>query len=393
LAVAVIVSALLAAEEAAGQTPTDQNTLGGPARSAKKPPAVRIEVDTASDGETAMVCVHAEDRGGGVGRVELTADGESQKASDRNAGRDVSGEECPLKAWEFNVTLVPGTNRLRAIAWNADTTAFTADLASVPGRSPVEAGATLHILAIGINSYAPPLRLSYAVNDARVFADSLERLARPLFGSRVRVIHDTVATRRSIERHFLRLADAVGKQDTFVFFFAGHGTIVNVGRDSVFFLAGVDATSLTDKDHLATTGVSDDDLAIWLSRIDTRRKLLVLDACKSGEIVRSLAGKDPIGYDVIDRGLGRVAGILAAAGPAGQARASGALGHGLYTAALLQNNRGATQRPEVININRWVAQFESVLRALYTSITPKGEKSPPLPPRTIPSSDFDLMVR
>lgn len=216
---------------------------------------------------------------------------------------------------------------------------------------------TLHILAVGINVYAGGLpNLRYAESDARSFADSLMKQAQPIFGAiRVQLILGAAATKDSLAEAFLTLAESVGENDTFVFFFAGHGALAKVGAARTFFLASPQITDLSQGNALAKKAVSAPELAIWLSRIPARGKVLLLDACSSGEIASWCAGnKEAVAtyrHVLTELGGPAEAAILAATQPSDPAEESGAFRHGVFTSALLHNPRAPGERPTVMTIN------------------------------------------
>lgn len=399
LASAALISVLLAGQQLAAQEPGEKPKpeSAAPAAGDKEAaPAVRIvSVDTRSTGrgETAEVCVSAEDRGGGVAKVELAVDGSKMSARTRRVVAE-TGEECPASSWLFDVNLLPGSNNLEATAYASNGTASQPARNTVVGTSPL-ANTTLHILTVGIETYrgdAPAL--TYAEDDARAFADSLSKQAQPLF-SRVRVISifNAAATKDSIAETFLELAsgtDSVGPNDTFVFFFAGHGAVANVGAAQSFFLASAGVTRLGEGKDLARNGISASDLLGWLNRISAGSKLLVLDACNSGAMIQYFNGKDGMGSTVLDA-LQKASqtAILAATQPSEPARASGALGHGLFTAALLQNDPEPGERRAVHKINDLVSAAREVLPILSKRYGVADQE-----PWMMPAArDFPLVIR
>lgn len=385
-------SALVSGKEALGQAPTDKGKTDAPAAAPKDVAVQIVSIDrrTTPRGEEAEICVSAN---GGVSKVELAVDGVQVQRRPQTAARSETGEECPSNAWVFDVDLIPGTNQLEAVAYTASGAASQPDRDSVRGTSPV-ANTRLHILTVGIDTYGgsvPPL--SYARKDARAFADSLRRQAQPLFASViVDSLYDAAATPQSIKRKFLDLRDRVDSNDTFVFFYAGHGA---VAMDDRFYLATVGVTDLRDEKIVAMEGIEDQELMGWLSYIRASSKLLVLDACNSGDLIRSFNGKDRTALRVLrELGRGQRIGILAATQPSeparqSSARESGALGHGLFTAALLQNERGPGKRRAV---HRFRDLDNAAREALQVLSKPYGATDQE-PSTLAPDPDFPLIVR
>lgn len=401
LALAAVACALISGRETNAQAATDKDkTPAAVAEGKERPgkaaaPTVRISsirTRSTTRGETAEICVAAEDRGSGVGKIELTVDGVHLPAISRTTVEE-TGEECPATSLVFETALIPGPNQFEATAYSSDGVPSAPAREVVRGTSPL-ANTTLHILTIGINAYrgeAPAL--SFARNDARAFADSLRRQAAPLF-ARVRVdsLFDGAATKDAIEAKFLMLADSVGQNDTFVFFYAGHGALAKRGqsRDENFFLTSSDVTDLRDWKLLASEGIHAGELIVWLSGIASSSKLLVLDACNSGSMVNALVGKDAIGERLLRTlGQGAEAGILAATQPSGAASEPALLGRGLFTAALLNHETRPGERPAVRKTHDLA---DAARRALEPLSKQYGvvEQEPLM--RT-PPRDFPLFVR
>ncbi|MBA3853550.1 MAG: hypothetical protein C0503_03985 [Gemmatimonas sp.] len=354
-------------------------------------PAVRMLVD-ARDGKIAEVCVTAEDRGAGVNKVELSVDGSAVRPRTRAAVRNETGEECPATSTVFDVELIPGINRLEAVAYSSSGVASDAVRDSVRGVSEV-GSTTLHVLAIGIDAYASPtMRLSYARNDARAFVDSLSRQSRALFRNVVvDTLFDAQATDAAIKAKFFEMAERMQENDTFVFFYAGHGSVASfAGSENVFYLVPVNVRDHTDGKALAMTGLPAATLQQYLSWIPARSKLMVLDACNSGAMIEFFNGKDAMGSSVLGtiRSQSQI-GILAATQPSQPARESGIAGHGLFTAALLSNEPRPGERVAVQRI-REIAYHAG--RALPLLIKQYGalEQEPWMQP---PPRDFALIVR
>lgn len=134
-----------------------------------------------------------------------------------------------------------------------------------------------YALLIGINRYSQTddfSPLSFAVNDANQLAGALKEL-----GYRVTVMTseekgDSQPTRTNVVREFKRLADRVTVNDTFLFFFAGHG-FSRPGKGS--YLATMD-TELSDPEG---TSIPVELLGTLAGAIQCRQAALVFDACRN----------------------------------------------------------------------------------------------------------------
>jgi uncharacterized caspase-like protein len=177
------------------------------------------------------------------------------------------------------------------------------------------------VLAIGVNEY-PHLpvtnHLDYPVPDARAVVDSLRRGGSAIFDSvHVVTLYDAVATRRAILDTLGALARTVGAEDVFLLFYAGHGT---VQRDT-FHLALGAVRDLRSRAQLARAGSDEHRLRRRLEAIPALKKILVLDACRSGAVLaRGLASRATRpGTATADERAGDVDATVARGGSAGGA--------------------------------------------------------------------------
>jgi hypothetical protein len=401
LALAALACAFIAGTEMRAQAATDKDKIPAPASELKagsgkaSAPGVRIqfvETKQTTRGEIAEICVAAEDRGGGVGKVELAVDGSKLAALSR-ARVEETGAECPSNAWVFEAELIPGPNNFEAIAYNSDGEPSEPARETVRGTSPL-ATATLHILTIGIDTYTGEVpALSFARNDARAFADSLRRQAAPLFAAvRVDSLYNRAATKAAIQQKFLELVENVGENDTFVLFFAGHGALAKPGQNGreTFFLASSEVTDLHEWKTLASRGIRASELLDWLGDIRSASKLLVLDACNSGSMGSFLVGKEAVGRGLLTNlSNSAEAGILAATQPSGSAKEPALLGRGLFTAALLHNDPEPGDRPSVRKIDDLASAARRVLPVLSKQYGVVDQE----PWMRTPPQDFPLIVR
>jgi hypothetical protein len=144
-----------------------------------------------------------------------------------------------------------------------------------------------HALLVGIGSYqhTPSLNVPITVADTRALATVL--CDQQLCGyrtDRVRVLHDTGATKEHVLAALGDLAARAGADDTIFVFYCGHGIY---GEDGNYYLTTYD-TRVTSGRVVAETGVSQQALLSAVRAIPARRALLVFNACHSGEVVPSL---------------------------------------------------------------------------------------------------------
>lgn len=135
----------------------------------------------------------------------------------------------------------------------------------------------LYLLTIGVSDYQDnSLDLNYAAKDATDLAKLFENEAKLFDKVNVISILDTNATKEAIfeTRKILEKTDI---NDMVIVFFAGHGLI---SMDWEYFFATTDVDSYEPEKR----GFSYDDLDRLIDSIPARQKLIMVDACHSGEI-------------------------------------------------------------------------------------------------------------
>ncbi len=202
------------------------------------------------------------------------------------------------------VRLVPGENRIRAVAVGVDGVESkpAMRIATLAGpRLPPN----LNVLAIGINDYANPAwELFYPRNDAETLVSALRdrgtRLlaenGRPAFASvRAEMLLDRSARKDAIESLIAR--SETDAQDVLVLYFAGHGYALEGERGWDWYLLPYtrEWRRRTDspeefEDLIRQHGLSARHLMSLLTRTPAQRVFLVLDSCYSGAVVEAVEG-------------------------------------------------------------------------------------------------------
>jgi hypothetical protein len=235
--------------------------------------------------------------------------------------------------------------RRRLVLLGAALALLAAPLASAPplhaGEGEGPEGAT-YVLAVGIDGYldaaVPPLR--FAENDARaVFRFFATERSSPAGRDRSSILVGAAATRvevlAAIEEKLARRA--VRPEDTAIFYFAGHG----FADATDTYLAPVDVQLR----RLAATAITQGQLADAWGKVRAGRKLIILDACRSGGIegLRGIGGvaQAPLPAPAGAAAGAAVASVVIAAAQANEVSAEDAeLGQGCFTLALLKGLRG-----------------------------------------------------
>jgi uncharacterized caspase-like protein len=311
------------------------------------PPKVTVTAQ-AGPGSTAEVTVTAADQGGGVASIDLFQNGKLVPGDRRTGENKVAQNGVATTIRTYRVSVVPGANRFEAVVSgtnNVEGEHARTELTSAGAPSPAVAAPgpaaeaatgplpTLRILAVGINKYRDSrLNLDYGVADA----DSILQQFAASQGTFGRVaptrLIDAGATRGAIIKALTDLQSAPAT-DILVLYLAGHGEIADgdwyfLPHDFVFSQEGI-----------RRTGISGTTFRDLLSRVGPQRVLVLIDSCKSGGSIDTLA-------TAIDRKLlrtlGRDAGvaILAGARRDQSAEEFPQLHHGAFTYVVLQGVEG-----------------------------------------------------
>ncbi|MFH1982848.1 MAG: caspase family protein [Pseudomonadota bacterium] len=342
------------------------------------PPRVEMLPPNVGSKGTAEITVVAKDTGGGVREVRFYQNGKRigdgawtavksvQLSEGRQGVRDrgftraleassdttntASAPGPPVDRGDvrktYKVRLLSGDNTFRAVAFSGEMIESAPVEITVAHKGKDDRG-VLYIIAIGILDYRPPLsRLPAARADAESFVQQLTDTAPALFGSFNAVtLYDVKATRKKILEAMASVEKKASAADTLVFFFAGHGTVLDT--DGRFYLVaqGVNALEADAPGAVNREGISDLELGSALQRIPALRQVVFIDACQSGGADLAEAFKRS-GEEVAVKRVGRAAGtwVFSAAGKTEYAWETPKLGHGLFTQALLTGMTGAADQ-------------------------------------------------
>lgn len=190
-------------------------------------------------------------------------------------------------------------------------------------------------LVIGVSGYRAPIhKLPAVAADARAMARLLSSKHGVFQRTGVNVITERQATRDAVLAALKQAFVGARTTDTIFVYLAGHGGVEGDG----YYYVPYDAKL----GRLSETGVSLAEIKAIFDRTASRRVFLWLDFCHSGGILARGGKTDDA--SVIRRAIGVVSGhgkiIVAACTPAQFAYEDPALGHGLFTHALLRGLKG-----------------------------------------------------
>ncbi len=230
--------------------------------------------------------------------------------------------------------------------------------AAAPATRPEGPRGDAYGVVIGINAYADASipRLRFARADAEALAGVLRDPAVGRFPTeQVTLLVDEAATTQAIRAAVDAVSRRAGPDDTVVLFFAGHGAPLPArggGGDGMEkFLVPYDARA----DALRATAISMSEVQQFMSWLDSRRVVVFLDCCYSGDAAGAgvvargfqppgLATRALLTDDYLDQvgGDGRL--VVTACSASQVSLEQETLGHGVFTYYLLQGLQGEADR-------------------------------------------------
>ncbi|MFH0992132.1 MAG: caspase family protein [bacterium] len=387
----------LLAQVISGEYVTEKQLSTDFSKAIKLPPAVKIispKTGTSFFSDEIQITLEATDQGGGIDEIRLFQNGKLISEEQRGMKKVVSRSEKVSRS--YHVTLLPGVNMFRATAFNQERTeAMPYEIAIT--LQAADAGSNLYIVAIGINEYKnAKYNLNYGRPDAMAFVQAAEKRAKSIFKRIVKYeLYDAQATRPAIEAIFKTLASDAKPQDAFIFYYAGHG-VMSEGSPTIateFYLIPTDVTKLYgDDEMLASKAISAARLKTFCTTIKAQKQLVVLDACQSGGAVETFAMRGAAEEKAILQ-LARSAGtvVLAATGTEQYATEFKALGHGVFTYALLQGLNGDADGSP-LDGKVTVKELEAYLNDQVPELTKKYRGTAQYPNSYARGQDFPLAI-
>lgn len=351
----------------------------------QSPPPV-LKLSGLVQNDMAKLYLKAEDKGGGIENVKLYHNGKRvslepqiQKVrSDNNA-----------KIYTIDYPLVAGHNEFSVSASSNSKLESKQVSVSLFSDSKIP-GSTCHILAVGINEYQnKALNLNYAKTDASSFSNQMKEQGEAIYSNVVlHQIYDREATRENILAKVDELKNQISVNDVFVFYYAGHGSMV----DDKFYLVSSSASRLYDSDKIQEYGIEAERLQQAMQEIKALKQLIIMDACQSGGSVEVLAQRGAPEEKAIAQ-LSRSSGIhvMAAAGSEQYATEFESLGHGLFTYALLKGLSGdADGAPKDGKVT--IYELKSYLDDQVPELSIQYKGSPQYPHTFSRGQDFPIVI-
>ncbi|AEE49937.1 eIF2A-related protein [Haliscomenobacter hydrossis] len=314
-----------------------------------------------------QISVQLTKRSGGIGPVSLILDDDIEIATDVNPERKAN---FTINLQQYAKHFIPGEiNKLSLVFFNADKWLpspphhinyvpgskgkDTPNLISLNDRSDQAISNTLYALVVGTSDYkGTQLDLKFPDLDAAAYKDMLQISAAGLFGNRMQIKllstakGNTRPSKTAIRAALMEFAAKAEPKDVLIVYFSGHGaTWPENDPSSQFYFLSIDNENFDLANPVnRQLALAQDSLQAWIRSVKARKRILILDACNSGEVVKQLdlgAKGSTLNTDQ-RRALERMkdrGGFFVLAGSAADMKSyeDPRFGHGLLTYSLLNN--------------------------------------------------------
>jgi WD40 repeat protein len=350
------------------------------------PPGIKIASLQGADAGQAEVLIRITDNGGGIENIKLFHNGKNIPL-DHQTLKLPSGKG-ESSTYRHVVNLVSGTNTFTAVASNKNKIESDPQTIEVisdrTGKNSV-----CYILSVGINQYKnSKLSLNYARPDAESFGQVLDEKGALFKKIELHSLYDTEASKINIFNKLDELSAKVNQEDVFIFYYAGHGSMV----DNQFYFIPSESIRLYDLQSLKKEAIEAVVLQEKLKNIKALKQLIVMDACQSGASVELLATRGAAEEKAIAQ-LSRSAGIhvMASAGSEQFATEFAELGHGLFTYLLIKALQGdADGAPKDGKVT--IYELKSYLDDQVPEMTQKLKGKPQYPYTFSRGQDFPVVI-
>jgi hypothetical protein len=347
------------------------------------PPSIKIALLSTADPAKAELYIKLTDNGGGVDGIKLFHNDKRIELMDLHLPTG-KGQSVTLKQ---PVNLIGGTNTFTATAVNKDKVESDPSTTEIFFDSP-DKTSVCYVLAVGINQYKnPKMTLNYAKPDAESFGKAVD--TKGMFKKiELHALYDTEASRTNILKKLDELSSLIHPEDVFIFYYAGHGSMV----DNQFFFIPSEAARLYDLSSLKKEAIDASVLQDKFKNIKALKQLIIMDACQSGASVELLANRGAAEEKAIAQ-LSRSAGIhvMASAGSEQFAAEFAELGHGIFTYLLIKALQGdADGAPKDGKVT--IYELKSYLDDQVPELTRKMKGKPQYPYTFSRGQDFPVVI-
>ncbi len=342
------------------------------------PPVVTISPITISPASPkAKVCYNVKSLGGGIGEVRIfhngkliESDGYYREAAKSSAEKtqlakrdskaiyadmrsikirektEVSSATARTKGDVFRdckeIDAVSGENEISITAFNKDNTVQSYMQTAKFTAAVRQEDPHLYILSIGIDQYKDhTINLKYAVKDSKDIQERLIKQARTIYRpDHIHHVHlaNADAAKISIINRINDLSKRIKPQDSFIFFVAGHGILLQ----NQYYVLNHDYDGTVKPDSM----LSSNEIVEMSKKIKSLSQLFIFDTCHAGGVDYIVSGL----YDARMSVLAKKMGLhIYASASDKQSAMDGYQGNGLFTYTLLDglnNNRAADKNKD-----------------------------------------------
>ncbi|PKN60278.1 MAG: hypothetical protein CVU53_03905 [Deltaproteobacteria bacterium HGW-Deltaproteobacteria-11] len=337
------------------------------------PPSVKFSsVPSQTSDPKVKLCYQVQSTGGGIGEVRLFQNGKLVKSDGFYREVAAQGTMAPLKLAALNsravyqdmrsltvkekqgpgavlmrpkgelvdecveLESIAGENEISIAAFNAPNTVQSAmgTVRFISTRKPDEP--RLYILAVGIDRYSDPsIDLKYAAKDASDFLTQLSEKAITIYKPSnihlTRLVNEQ-ASKQSILATIEKLAAQVKHGDSFIFFNASHGLLLQ----SQYYIV---TSSFDGRLDSSASLISSNEIVEVSKKVKSLSQLFIFDTCHAGGVDTIVSGLYDARMSVLAKKMGLH--IYASAGSV-QTALDGYRGNGLYTHTLLEGLKNGT---------------------------------------------------
>lgn len=181
---------------------------------------------------------------------------------------------------EFTIMLSAGNNKIQVSCFNVKGIESLKETVEIFYKPETMVKPDLYIISMSVSEYKDKrYNLQYAVKDGKDIANLLNSQSVQLEKYN-KIYIDTLFNANATRQNFFYLKKKLlgsSVNDQVIVFVSGHGLL---NKDMDFYFATYDI----DFSHPEKHGISFDDLESLLDSIPARKKLLMMDACHSGEV-------------------------------------------------------------------------------------------------------------
>ena len=299
-----------------------------------------IDTKTSIKKEELKVTLRITPSSGGIGQIRLYLDGVLIKTDGDRGLKKKSSKKSVLKT--YTIKLPKGKHTLKAIVYNEANTMASREetLAVVSTFNPI-VKPNIYAVVVGINEYKnPSIALKYAVADAELFANTIKKRTKGLYGNvKVELLTTKEHTSKENITKTLKELENISPNDLFIFFVASHGMI----EDAMYHMITSNVGALSTR-GIKMEAISQNSLRDMIANIPTTKKFIILDTCNSGALGQAIEVAlltrgltETTAMKVLSRAVGST---IISASSSSQEALEGYKGHGLLTYVLTDGLNG-----------------------------------------------------